>query len=256
MRRRILSPVVRKGFGLARFIRARKRSDRLCQVLAAHHAVERARPRRVARGRNERGQVAEHAAGDAGNLQRQRLLYRRPDQLRQLRRLRAPRRTRDGRSISRRRRRSGRRSAACGPGGAAVARARKSMPASEGRTPVAAKRDLRPPAPRPARRGRRRRARAPSPRKSRGSPPAPAPARRLARSGGCFDKSFAATAGSSGAAAGISRSSGSTAPPGKTNLPGMKLCPAWRRPISTRNEPAPRSTTMSVAASRIFSPVT
>ena len=48
------------------------------------------------------------------------------------------------------------------------------------------------------------------------------------------------------------RSSGSTAPPGKTNLPGMNLWPSWRLPISTRVLPRARSTRISVAASRGF----
>ena len=63
--------------------------------------------------------------------------------------------------------------------------------------------------------------------------------------------SFASTCVSSAPAAAMRRSSGSTRPPGKTNLPGMNRCPACRLPISTRAPPrSGRSTRMSVAASR------
>ena len=63
--------------------------------------------------------------------------------------------------------------------------------------------------------------------------------------------SFSSTAGSSAPAAAMRRSSGSTRPPGKTNLPGMNRWPACRLPISTRAGPCSgRSTRMSVAASR------
>ena len=46
------------------------------------------------------------------------------------------------------------------------------------------------------------------------------------------------------------RSSGSTRPPGKTNLPGMNLWPPCRLPISTLGSGPSRSTMISVAASR------
>src|SRR5208282_145813 len=119
------------------------------------------------------------------------------------------------------------------PGGV-IARARKSIASSAGVTPVAAKRVH---APAGGFCG------APWPQTPMASPVS-SKVSRIAASASALAKlgdgrrtralSFSSTLGSSAPAAHMRRSSGSTRPPGKTNLPGMNLCPACRLPISTR----------------------
>ena len=108
----------------------------------------------------------------------------------------------------------------------------------------------RPAADSPARRNRGRRPQGRSPRKSRESRRARSPARTPAKGAGTRRFSFSSTIGSSAPATAIRRSSGSTRPPGKTNLPGMNLWPPCRLPISTFGSGPSRSRMISVAASR------